>query len=131
MITKHILLKRILPSILVTTIVLVFIGYNFANKKANTVQQIQVNFNLEDMNGNQFNQKHLKQKPSLLFFGFTHCPDVCPASLQLLTNLIQDLGPDAGLLLSISSCADSLHFDDAAKPAAIDGSVVLATVWTF
>ena len=47
------------------------------------------------MNGNQFNQKHLKQKPSLLFFGFTHCPDVCPASLQLLTNLIQDLGTDA------------------------------------
>ena len=31
----------------------------------------------------------------MLFFGFTHCPDVCPASLQLLTNLIEDLGPDA------------------------------------
>ena len=95
MITKHILLKRILPSILVTTVVLVFIGYNFANKKPNAAQQIQVNFNLQDMNGNQFNQKNLKQKPSLLFFGFTHCPDVCPASLQLLTNLIEDLGPDA------------------------------------
>ena len=47
------------------------------------------------MIGNKFNQNNLKEKSSILFFGFTHCPDVYPASLQLLTNLVEDLGSDA------------------------------------
>ena len=46
------------------------------------------------MIGNKFNQNNLKEKSSILFFGFTHCPDVYPASLQLLTNLVEDLGSD-------------------------------------
>lgn len=95
MINRHILFKRILPSILITTVVLIYIGSNFTNKKISSSQSIQVNFNLEDMNGNKFNQNNFKEKSSILFFGFTHCPDVCPASLQLLTNLIEDLGSDA------------------------------------
>ena len=95
MINRHILFKRILPSILITTIVLIYIGSNFTNKKISSSQSIQVNFNLEDMNGNKFNQNNFKEKSSILFFGFTHCPDVCPASLQLLTNLIENLGSDA------------------------------------
>lgn len=95
MINRHILFKRILPSILITTVVLIYIGSNFANKKISSSQSIQANFNLEDMNGNKFNQNNLKEKSSILFFGFTHCPDICPVSLQLLTNLIENLGSDA------------------------------------
>lgn len=34
-------------------------------------------------------------KPALLFFGFTHCPDVCPATLFNLSRLIERLGPGA------------------------------------
>src|SRR3546814_5497793 len=37
----------------------------------------------------------LKGKPYLVFFGFTHCPDICPTTLFELTSLMQDLGPDA------------------------------------
>ena len=95
MINRYILFKRILPSILITSVILIYIGSNFANKKISSSQSIQANFNLEDMNGNKFNQNNLKEKSSILFFGFTHCPDVCPVSLQLLTNLIENLGSDA------------------------------------
>ena len=94
MVNRHILFKRILPSILLTTVVLIFIGSNFANKKKSSSQLIQANFNLEDTNGSKFNHNNLKEKSSILFFGFTHCPDVYPASLQLLTNLVEDLGSD-------------------------------------
>ena len=55
MITKHILLKRILPSIWLLRLSLFLLAI-ILQTKLNTAQQIQVNFNLEDMNGNQFNQ---------------------------------------------------------------------------
>jgi protein SCO1/2 len=96
MLTKDILLKRVLPSIFVTTIVLIVVAFFMVKKNSTKFHEVDVSFNLEDMNGNLFNEKNLKQKHSLLFFGFTHCPDVCPASLQLLTNLIEEMGKDAG-----------------------------------
>jgi protein SCO1/2 len=96
MLTKDILLKRVLPSIFVTTIVLIVVAFFMVKKNSTKFHEVDVSFNLEDMNGNLFNEKILKQKHSLLFFGFTHCPDVCPASLQLLTNLIEEMGKDAG-----------------------------------
>jgi protein SCO1/2 len=37
----------------------------------------------------------LAGKPYLVFFGFTHCPDICPTTLFELTDLLQKLGPDA------------------------------------
>src|SRR4051812_42557597 len=35
-------------------------------------------FSLVDQDGAPFDQTRLAGTPSLLFFGFTHCPDVCP-----------------------------------------------------
>lgn len=40
--------------------------------------------NLVDQSGRPFTQANLEGKWSLLFFGFTHCPDICPATLQQL-----------------------------------------------
>ena len=41
-------------------------------------------FSLLDQNGAKFNNESLQDQWSLLFFGFTHCPDICPATLQQL-----------------------------------------------
>ena len=41
-------------------------------------------FTLNDQNGSTFTRESLKGSWSLLFFGFTHCPDVCPATMQNL-----------------------------------------------
>jgi protein SCO1/2 len=41
-------------------------------------------FSLVDQNGDTFTRNELKDQWSLVFFGFTHCPDICPATLQQL-----------------------------------------------
>jgi protein SCO1/2 len=45
-------------------------------------------FNLIDQNGKAFSSDQLKGKLSLIYFGFTYCPDVCPTSLQKITEVI-------------------------------------------
>ena len=41
-------------------------------------------FSLLDQNGSEFNRESFDGHWSLIFFGFTHCPDICPATLQQL-----------------------------------------------
>ncbi len=47
------------------------------------------NFVLEDHLGNEFTNKNLKGQWSLVFFGYTHCPDICPTTLSLLNQVDQ------------------------------------------
>jgi protein SCO1/2 len=44
-------------------------------------------FALTDHLGARFGNERLKGQPSLVFFGFTHCPDVCPTTLALMAQL--------------------------------------------
>jgi protein SCO1/2 len=44
-------------------------------------------FVLMDQNSSVFDLSHLKGKWSFLFFGFTHCPDICPSTLVSLSKL--------------------------------------------
>jgi protein SCO1/2 len=52
-------------------------------------------FSLVDQNGRTVTSDSLKGKPTLIYFGYTYCPDVCPTSLLLMENAIDQLGPDA------------------------------------
>lgn len=52
-------------------------------------------FRLTDQNGQTVTEANLAGKPSLIFFGFTHCPDVCPTSLFEMSELLLALGPNA------------------------------------
>jgi len=44
-------------------------------------------FNLVDTQGQATSPASLRGHPTLVFFGFTHCPDVCPTTLALLANV--------------------------------------------
>jgi len=44
-------------------------------------------FRLEDTQGHPFMSHDLKGQPHLVFFGFTHCPDVCPTTLAMLAEV--------------------------------------------
>ena len=44
-------------------------------------------FQLIDHLGRPFTAHDLQGKPSLVFFGFTHCPDVCPTTLVKLAQV--------------------------------------------
>jgi protein SCO1/2 len=52
-------------------------------------------FELTAHDGKRLSSAELKGTPFAVFFGFTHCPDVCPTTLLELTNVIKQLGPDA------------------------------------
>jgi protein SCO1/2 len=52
-------------------------------------------FRLVDQNGKTVRDGDLKGKPFLVFFGFTHCPDVCPTTLFDVSEVMRSLGPDA------------------------------------
>jgi len=52
-------------------------------------------FSLVDQSGKPFTEKDLTGKPSLVFFGFTHCPDICPTKLFEITQMLDSLGTDA------------------------------------
>jgi protein SCO1/2 len=50
---------------------------------------------LEDQNGKSFTDAQMKGHPFLVFFGFTHCPDICPTTLFDMSQMMKALGPDA------------------------------------
>src|SRR3954465_15228583 len=55
-------------------------------------------FQLTDQNGKAVTDKNLKGKPTLIFFGYTHCPDVCPTSLFEISEVLRAMGKDADLV---------------------------------
>ncbi len=52
-------------------------------------------FQLVDQNSKPITDQDLKGHPFLVFFGFTHCPDVCPTTLFEVSEIFRALGPDA------------------------------------
>jgi len=51
-------------------------------------------FELIDHLGTPITQHAMKGKPAAVFFGFTHCPEICPTTLYELTNWVDILGND-------------------------------------
>jgi protein SCO1 len=55
-------------------------------------------FELIDHNGKPFSSSALLGAPYAIFFGFTNCPDVCPATLLETSNNLERLGADGDRL---------------------------------
>jgi protein SCO1/2 len=53
-----------------------------------------VPFHLVDQNGKPITEQALRGKPTALFFGFTHCPEVCPTTLFELNGWLTTVDPD-------------------------------------
>lgn len=51
-------------------------------------------YRLETTDGSAFTEDTLKGSPSAVFFGFTHCPEVCPTSLGDIAAFQEELGED-------------------------------------
>ncbi len=52
-------------------------------------------FKLVDQNGASVTDADIKGRPFLVFFGYTHCPDICPATLFEVSEVMRALGKDA------------------------------------
>lgn len=56
-------------------------------------------FRLTDQNGKTVTEADLRGHWSLVYFGYTFCPDVCPLALQHMTAALDDLGRDAAKIV--------------------------------
>jgi cytochrome oxidase Cu insertion factor (SCO1/SenC/PrrC family) len=52
-------------------------------------------FDLVNQNGARVTEKDFTGKPTLIFFGYTYCPDVCPTELQIISAALDQLGDQA------------------------------------
>src|SRR5258706_3058333 len=52
-------------------------------------------FKLTDQDGQTVTEKNMQDRPTLIFFGFTHCPDVCPTSLFGISEVLLAMGQAA------------------------------------
>ena len=63
-------------------------------------------FRLVDQNSRPITDQDLKGKPFLVFFGFTHCPDVCPTALFDVSEILRALGKDADRMRALFVTVD-------------------------
>lgn len=55
----------------------------------------ELTFSLRDHHDKPFRADQLHGKPSVIFFGYTHCPDICPTTLNDFGTVLNELGADA------------------------------------
>jgi len=67
----------------------------FGGNRSSGASAIGGPFQLVDQDGKRVTDQDLKGRPSLVFFGYTHCPDVCPTTLFDVSEVMRALGRDA------------------------------------
>ncbi len=63
-------------------------------------------FKLTDHNFKPISDEDLKGQPFLVFFGFTHCPDVCPTTLFEVSEVLRALGPEGSRMRALFVTVD-------------------------
>ncbi len=85
---KFILLSSIIISfIIILALTFLFAEYLSRKNAPQKMSEIIDKVHLIDHNGEPFRRTTLKNKPSLLFFGFTNCPEICPTTLADLSEI--------------------------------------------
>lgn len=68
-------------------------------------------FDLVDQTGARISDRDLSGQPFAVFFGFTHCPEVCPTTLWEMSEALKQLGPDGDrmkvLFISVDPARDT------------------------
>ena len=103
-------------AILIAFILLVVYGFSWRMNQPVIMskEQLQINgaivldkprifsdFELEDHRGEVFNLDRMKGIWTIVFFGFTHCPDICPTTLDMLNETYSKLKASEKELLQV------------------------------
>src|ERR1700733_10408353 len=88
-------LAAFLGGLVLFFVVIIFVTGRVASPIGSAVASVGGPFHLEDQSGKPFTEQDLKGRPFLVFFGFTHCPDICPTTLFDMSQVLHQLGPDA------------------------------------
>jgi protein SCO1 len=95
--TSRVLLvfSAFLVGLMLFVAVALLVGGRAAITEATQPSAIGGPFRLVDQEGRAVSDRDMKGKPFLVFFGFTHCPDVCPTTLFEVSEVLSKLGPDS------------------------------------
>ncbi len=63
--------------------------------RGKTAETLRPDFALQDGKGQTHTMADFRGKFSLVFFGFTNCPDVCPTTMSEVAQVMDDLGAEA------------------------------------
>lgn len=85
---------RTLYATLIVALGLGIFALSFAIFHGDDSEPYGVSFTLTDHNGNQITEKAFRGQPTALFFGFTHCPEICPTTVYELNGWLAELGKD-------------------------------------
>lgn len=75
-------------------VVLGWVSYQMTLGDDATAGAYGVPFTLVSAEGEPITEEAFRGKPSAVFFGFTHCPDVCPTTLYELNGWMNELDPE-------------------------------------
>lgn len=76
-------------------------GYKASMEQPSSGTDIGGPFNLVDQHGKPFTDKNLMGHYSLVYFGFTFCPAICPTELQRINVVLKNLGPAGEKILPV------------------------------
>jgi protein SCO1/2 len=78
----------------------------FSSRNGPQIAAIGGPFRLVNQDGQTVTDQDYKGEPFLVFFGFTHCPDVCPTTLFEVSEILRNLGPDGDRMRAIFITVD-------------------------
>jgi protein SCO1 len=85
-------------SILIGILVVMVAGIGYMTfdwyRRTNAAEAYGAPFTLVDHNGAEITERAFRGHPSAVFFGFTHCPEVCPTTLFEMDGWLNTLGED-------------------------------------
>lgn len=98
--------KTVLMLVAIVSAVMALAAYKVLRPQAMSVEQLQTHnaflfatprafndFSLIDHNNAAFTRQQLQEKWSLVYFGFTHCPHICPTALTEIKRTLENLPP--------------------------------------
>lgn len=95
-------MKKLLPLAILALTACVLAALFLANRPSPQAPTAQISFTqpytLTSHTGATVTPQTFLGKPTLYFFGFTHCPDVCPTTLSAIADWLTQLGPAAANL---------------------------------
>mgnify|MGYP001239805604 CR=1 FL=1 len=88
---KNIILKSTIFSIIMLFFLASFMYFKLTELPKRNFIIFEEPFHLISHNGKKITEKIFQAKPSILFFGFTNCPEVCPTTLYDIASWISEL----------------------------------------
>ena len=86
-------------------------------------------FQLVDHTGKAITDKDLKGHPSLVFLGFTNCPDICPTTLFEVSEIMRSLGKDADKVKALQTRELRDKFREMPRDGGFFEKIVWSRLW--